>query len=133
MDSSILESTKKMLGLAADYDVFDLDIMTHINSVFSTLTQLGVGPETGYYIEDASQTWGDFLNGDPRFNAVKSYVYLRVRLLFDPPTTGYHVEALKEQVKELEWRINVQREEIKYPFPGTSIPQDATLVDGGRP
>jgi hypothetical protein len=117
MTDSILENTKKILGIPADYDVFDLDVMIHINSALSTLTQLGIGPPEGYEIQDASNTWADFLGNDPRFNAVKSYVYLRVRLLFDPPTTGYHVEAVKEQIKELEWRLNTQREEEQWVSP----------------
>lgn len=110
MSESILISTKKILGLEADYTPFDLDIITHINSVFSTLEQLGVGPEGGFMIEGDEATWGDFLGEDKRLNAVKTYVYLRVRLLFDPPGTSYLITALQEQARELEWRLNVTRE-----------------------
>lgn len=110
MIDSILTSVKKTLGLDEGYTAFDPDVVMHINSVFSTLQQLGVGPEAGFTIEDASATWSDFLADDPRYSAVRSYVYLRVRLLFDPPTTSYLMEAFKEQVREMEWRLNVVRE-----------------------
>ena len=107
IDDSILNSTKKILGLSEEYDVFDLDVITHINSVFSTLEQLGVGPAGGFMIEGDTETWASFFGPDPRLNAVKSYVYLRVRLLFDPPATSFAVSAMQEQIKELEWRLNV--------------------------
>jgi hypothetical protein len=89
MTDSILDSTKKILNLASDYTVFDQDIILHINSVFSTLNQLGVGPVAGFMIEDNTPVWSDFLEGDLRLNNVKTYMYLRVRMLFDPPTLGY--------------------------------------------
>lgn len=114
MDDSILNSVKKILGIAPDYDAFDTDVIIHINSVFSTLTQLGLGPNEGFRIEDASAVWEDFLLGDMRLNAIKTYVYLRVRILFDPPTTGFVLAALQEQIKELEWRMNVVREADSY-------------------
>ncbi len=110
MSESILISTKKILGLEADYTPFDLDVITHINSVFSTLEQLGIGPEDGFMIEGDEPTWADFLGDDKRLNAVKTYVYLRVRLLFDPPGSSYLITALQEQARELEWRLNVTRE-----------------------
>jgi hypothetical protein len=114
---SILDGTKKALNLAPDYTPFDQDIIMHINSVFSTLNQLGVGPELGFMIEDNEALWSDFLGADIRLNNVKTYVYLRVRMLFDPPTIGYLVEAMKEQAKELEWRINAQRESVAWVDP----------------
>jgi hypothetical protein len=110
MTESILNSTKKILGISEDYTAFDLDILTHINSVFSTLHQLGVGPVNGFVIEDADAEWMDFLQFDTRLNAVKTYVYLRVRLLFDPPQTSYLIGAMKEQIQELEWRLNMVHE-----------------------
>ena len=116
MTDSILVSTKKILGIDAAYTAFDVDIITHINSAFSTLNQLGIGPIDGFMIIDDTTTWDLFLDYDPRMNAVKSYVYLRVRLLFDPPTTSYLITAMKEQVQELEWRLNVVREGDLYPF-----------------
>ena len=117
MTNSILDSTKKILGIEADYTAFDVDIITHINSVFSTLTQLGIGPEAGFMIEDAGPVWADFINSDLQLNAVKTYVFLRVRLLFDPPTTSYHINAIKEQIQELEWRLNVYRERTAWVDP----------------
>lgn len=127
MDDSILNSTKKILGIEAAYTAFDLDILMHINSVFSTLNQLGIGPEAGFMIEDSSATWATFLGSDMTLNSVKTYVYLRVRLLFDPPTTSYLIEALQKQVSELEWRLNVQRESLLVDTP---VPTDPTLWDG---
>lgn len=110
MSESILESTKKVLGIDPDYDVFDMDVMMHINSAFSTLNQLGLGPEEGYMVQERGDEWGDFLNDDMRLNSVKTYVYLKVRILFDPPTTSFVLTAMQEQIKELEWRISTYRE-----------------------
>ena len=114
MTNSILLTTKKALGLADDYTAFDQDIIMHINSVFSTLVMLGVGPETGFVIEDNTKTWNEFTS-DVRLNSVKSYMYLKVRLLFDPPSTSFVLNALQEQLKELEWRMNVYREVYATP------------------
>ena len=111
MTESILTSTKKILGIEEDYTAYDVDILMHINSVFSTINQLGIGPVDGFSIEDADATWDAFLGSDLRLNSVKQYVYLQVRLFFDPPSTSYLVDAFKNQVKELEWRLNVVREE----------------------
>lgn len=107
---SILDSTKKALGLGADYDGFDPDIVMHINSVFFTLNQLGVGPDGGFAITDSEDTWDAFLGGDPRLSAVKSYVYLKVRLLFDPPANSFGISAMEKQISEYEWRLNVHVE-----------------------
>jgi hypothetical protein len=104
--TSILTSTKKILGLAETYTAFDTDVLIYINGVLSTLTQLGVGPLEGFMIEDATPTWETYLGDDPRLNAVKTYVYLRVRLLFDPPQSSFLLQALDEQIKEHEWRLN---------------------------
>lgn len=114
---SILDSTKKILGIDKDDTAFDVDILMHINSVFSTLSQLGIGPVTGFAIEDASTTWDEFLSGDLHLNSVKTYIYLRVRLLFDPPTTSFTIDAMKQQLQELEWRLNVQREGVSWTSP----------------
>jgi hypothetical protein len=115
--NSILESTKKTLGIDAAYEVFDVDILMHINSVFATLNQLGIGPVDGYEIEDATPEWADFLGTDKRLNSVKSYVYLRVRLMFDPPSTSYLIDAMRKQAEELEWRLNVYREDTAWVDP----------------
>lgn len=115
---SILNDTKKILGIGVDYTAFDEDILMHINSAFSTLNQLGVGPRDGFQISDETATWDTFVV-DSRLNPVKTYIYLRVRLLFDPPGTSYHIEAMTRQIKELEWRLNVIREEVIYDDPST--------------
>lgn len=137
MSTSILTSTKKILGIEESYTVFDSDIVMHINSVFSTLTQLGVGPSYGFMIEDADAVWSDFLGDDPRLNPVKTYVYLRVRLLFDPPTTSFLIASYQEQIKELEWRLNVlvdtpSSEEIDL-FDGGGVYDLISALDGGTP
>jgi hypothetical protein len=117
VNDSILSSTKKVLNLADEYVAFDQDVIMHINSVFSTLNQLGVGPVEGFMIEDKVATWDAFLEDDPRLNHIKTYIYLRVRMLFDPPQTGFHTTAMQEQIKELEWRLNVQREDTQWVDP----------------
>lgn len=123
MEQSILISTKKILGIDKDYDVFDLDIITHINSAFSTLTQLGVGPAAGFMIEDDSEVWADFIADDLQYNSVKSYVFLKVRQLFDPPSTSYLISAVEKQIEELEWRLNVHREETGWTDPEGGYPE----------
>lgn len=110
MSDSILESTKKVIGLEPENEDFDVDVTMHINSIFSVLGQLGVGPADGFMILDASATWSDFLDDVKLLNMVKTYMYLRVRLLFDPPSTSFTIEAQERQFREFEWRINLQRE-----------------------
>lgn len=104
---SILMSIKKLLGIDECYDHFDMDIMIHINSAFMVLTQLGVGPPEGFSITGNSETWDDFLPEKPRIESVKTYVYLKVRLVFDPPSSSSAVEAINRQIGELEWRLQV--------------------------
>lgn len=117
MTDSILDSVKKVVNVPADYEAFNQDIIMHINSVFSTLNQLGIGPEEGFSIADESTEWSAFLNGDPRLNHVKSYMYLRVRRLFDPPGTSFLLEAYQKQIEEFEWRLNTQREHEQWTDP----------------
>lgn len=108
---SILTSIKKLLGIAEDYEHFDQDIIIHINSAFMILTQLGVGPSGGFIIYDENSLWSDFLKNDTRIESVKTYVYLRVRLMFDSSSlTSATLESIKESIKELEWRLNVAAE-----------------------
>lgn len=126
-NGSILNETKKVLGLEADYTAFDLDIVIHINSVFATLQQLGIGPIDGFEITGENETWDSFLKGDKRLNPVKTYLYLRVRRLFDPPNAGYHMTAVDEQIKELEWRLNVYREGREWTAPTTSQTYSNTM------
>lgn len=105
---SILVSIKKLLGIAAEYTHFDMDITLHVNSVFSILTQLGVGPPEGFSILDDSSVWDDFMSSDDtRFLMVRTYVYMKVKLVFDPPTNSSHLQALKDAINEYEWRLNV--------------------------
>lgn len=104
---SILNSIKKLLGIAEDYDYFDSDIIMHINSVFATLTQLGVGPEDGFSIDDESEKWEDFLPEERMLHSVKSYMFMKVKFMFDPPLSSAVIECTKEQIKELEWRLQV--------------------------
>ena len=122
MEPSILHSVKKVLGIAEEYTVFDQDILIHINTALSTLTQLGVGPPTGFTVDDAADEWDDFFDPtDHQYNAIKSYVYLRVRMLFDPPQTSYLIEAQQKQLEELEWRLNVHREETGWTDPNPPV------------
>ena len=105
---SILTSIKKLLGIAEDYTHFDADLIMHINSVFTILTQLGVGPSEGFRIEDELATWNDFLQTESvLFDSVKSYMHLKVKLLFDPPLSGTVMESYNRMISEFEWRLNV--------------------------
>lgn len=105
--NSILDTTKKALGISPDDPTFDVDIIMHINSVFGTLAQLGVGPEDGFEIEGKSSLWVDYLGGNKLINSVKSLMYLQVRIWFDPPTTSFDLTAKQDQLKELQWRLTV--------------------------
>lgn len=113
---SILTSIKKLLGITEEYTHFDADIIMHINSVFMTLKQLGVGPDKGFMIEDSSSTWDEYINidDDPEkqalLSAVKTYIHLKVKLLFDPPLSSAVMEAIKQSINEAEWRLNVEAE-----------------------
>jgi hypothetical protein len=120
---SILTSTKKMLDVPEEVEDFDLVITTHINSVFMILSQLGIGPATGFAIEDDSTTWDAFLGDDLLKNSVRTYMYLRVKYLFDPPTTSYLQDAVKQQITELEFRLNVLWETTGWvdPTPPSAI------------
>lgn len=106
---SILTSTKKLLGITEEYTHFDTDLIMHINTVLMILTQLGVGPASGYAIEGDDEEWTDFIPEASmvQVQAVKSYVYLKVKLLFDPPLSSSAMEAINRQISELEWRLNV--------------------------
>lgn len=105
---SILTSIKKLLGLPEEITEFDMDIILHINSVLSALTQIGIGPDSGFSISDSSATWNDFMGDDPLIASVKSYVYMKVRLLFDPPSNGSTMEAFNQLIAEFEWRFYVE-------------------------
>lgn len=130
---SILTSIKKLLGIAEEYTQFDSDIIIHINSVFMTLTQLGVGPSTGFYIEDAIAEWSDFIPDPAKLQAVKTYVYLKVRLLFDPGSLGSAtLAAYERQIQELEWRFTVANDtnSVDEPSDGSQNGSDTNSVVG---
>ena len=103
----ILTSIKKLLGITEEYENFDQDIIMHINSAFMILNQLGVGPKSGFSINDKSSTWNEFIPESSNLEAVKTYVHLKVKLMFDPPLSSTVIEAIKSQINELEWRLNV--------------------------
>ncbi len=135
MEQSILIGTKKILGLEADYHHFDLDIMTHINSILAVLTQLGIGPTDGFMVEDESATWSNFIGDDSVLSMVKTYVYLRVSLLFDPPQTPHLITVKKEQYQELEYRISAHREASHWTDPEPDVEDpifDRPVLDAGH-
>lgn len=113
MTESILASVKKMLGITEEYKAFDPDIIIHINTVLAILHQLGIGPDEGFQIDGPQQTWADLFGNDPRLNLIKSYVQLRVRLLFDPPV-GSALDSYNRIISEFEWRINVAVDKEKW-------------------
>ena len=124
MTDSILNTIKKMIGgAAATNTVFDVDIITHINTAFMTLAQLGVGPSTGFRIQDDLAVWSDVITDERNLESVKTYIYIKVKLLFDPPASSSIAETLKQQASEIEWRLNVEVENNGY----TSKP---TVDDG---
>lgn len=104
---SILTSIKKLLGITEEYTHFDQDIIMHINSVFMILNQLGVGPSKCFHIEDDIPTWNDFIPEDQNVESVKSYMFLKVKLLFDPPASSTVLQSMTQAIDELEWRLNV--------------------------
>ena len=108
---SILNSIKKMLGITEEYDAFDAILVMNINSIFMSLNQLGVGPSEGFSIIDETDKWSDFIKEDPRLESIKSYVYLKVKLLFDPPMNSAVIDSVNHQIYELEWRINATAED----------------------
>lgn len=110
IENSILNDIKSMLGPTYDDDSFDTDIIIYINSIFTILRQLGVGPATGYRIKDEKNVWSEFVKDEEMLDAVKTYIYLKVKLTFDPPLNASLVESFTNQVKELEWRLNVSVE-----------------------
>ena len=105
---SILTSIKKLLGITEEYEHFDSDLIMHINSVFMILTQLGVGPSDGFYITDKMTTWDDFIPRGKSLESVKSYMYMKVKLLFDPPQSSAVMESMKNMISEFEWRLNLE-------------------------
>lgn len=110
MNESILASIKKLLGITDDNTSFDMDIIIHINTTFMILSQLGVGPIEGFRIKDKKTKWNEFISEDDKLDDVITYVYLKVKLIFDPPISSTVIEANKQMINELEWRLNVEVE-----------------------
>ena len=136
LEASILKSTKKMLGIGDDDESFDLDVMTHINSAFSHIHDLGVGPEDGFVVDDADDEWDDFLpdtdsNGKSnlvKLSKVKIIVFLRAKIVFDPPSTSYVQGSMEKVLQEAEWYLSVNREETDWVDPG---PPAFSIEPGG--
>ena len=125
---SILTSIKKLLGIMSDYTNFDDDIIIHINTAFAMLNQLGVGPEGGFMIVDANSRWEDYTT-EKNLNMVKTYIYLKVRLLFDPPTSSALIESINRTLSEIEWRIFLEGD----PKPEEELPSDEKLPSEEEP
>lgn len=125
--ASILDSIKKVLGFDSEYTAFDVDLIMHINTVFGSLTQLNVGPPSGFAIADNTLLWSDYTTNIVLLAAIKSYMFTKVRLLFDVPATSFAIEAMEKQSAELEWRIQVMAEQIDPP----SDPSGETGSDSG--
>lgn len=132
-DESILTETKEVLGIAEEVLIFDPDIRMHINSALATLNQLGIGPVDGFEVIDTTETWADFLLTDIKFSPVKTYVHLRVKMVFDPPPNSWATTAMKDQIEQLEWRLNVVREDTIPLPPSVPIPDEELdwYLDGG--
>lgn len=107
---SILNTTKKLLGLDGDYTPFDTDIIVNINAAFNTLTQLGVGPKEGYMITGAENVWDEFTTNKQILGMLQQYLYLKTKVIFDPPSTSFVADALKSQAEQMEWRMREQAE-----------------------
>jgi hypothetical protein len=113
MEESILSSIKDTASVSPEDDAFDQEIILHINATFMTLRQLGVGPSTPFFITDSSATWSDFIDDPAILPTIKSYVTLKVRMLFDPPTSSSLAEAIKSQIAEYEWRLGIECDTYK--------------------
>lgn len=128
MTDSILNTTKKALNLEADYTEFDDEIIMHINGVFAILNQIGIGPVNGFQIDSADDVWSTFLGSDLRLNNVKNYMYLRVRMYFDPPTTSYHITAMNDQIEEMEKRLSIIRESTAWVNPNPPVLVESEML-----
>lgn len=128
---SILQSVKKLLGIDPSYDVFDTDVKIAINTAFMVLNQLGVGPTIPFSVTTGEETWADFSKSIGDIEAVKTYVYLRAKLLFDPPTSGVLHEAVERQISEYEWRLLIQAENPpEHPEEPTSLSKEGSSMKG---
>ena len=107
MEESIFESIKALLGPDSSYEVFDQDILIHINTAIATLTQLGVGPSEGFRVTGPDEEWGEFTNDEKVLDMAKTYIYLKVKMVFDPPSSSFVMSSYERTCQELEWRLNV--------------------------
>lgn len=126
MTESILDEIKKVCGLPPEYTAFDQDLILHLNSEFAVLNQIGVGPAPGFMITDNTATWDQFLEGEMRLNMVKTYLSLKMRLIFDPPATGPLNAAFEKQAEMFLWRIREFREGQAWTPPISSTPDSST-------
>lgn len=126
MADSIFSSVKKVVGLLGDDDSFDEDILLHINSVVSTLRQLGLSIPADFYVRDDVQTWQNLLGEFRDLDLVKSYMTMKVRLMFDPPASSFGLKSMEEMVKEYEWRINVLTDQ-PYSVPVPPSPEGSEV------
>lgn len=108
LSDSILVTVKKLLGIEREYTQFDMDVIVNINSAIMTLRQLGVGPQDGFSITGEDEKWEDLIGDSKLLDQVETYLYLKTKIVFDPPTSSFVLEAYKEQIKELEWRLEEQ-------------------------
>jgi len=131
MEHSILNSTKKVLGIDPSYTAFDQDILTHINAVLSTLGQLGFGPVDPLYVQDEEPVWTDFEADPLLLNHIRTYVYLKVRMYFDPPATSFVLAAMEKQAEELEFRLSLAREGTDWVDPDPTPVPPPSIIDGG--
>lgn len=107
MTDSILDTMKNMLGIPLDEEVFDTELLVHINSLIFSLQQVGVGPTPLFVVESSGESWDEYLSDMEELPAVKSYIYLKLRQVFDPPATSYIIESFNRQIQEYEWRLNI--------------------------
>jgi hypothetical protein len=124
VDDSILNTTKKILGIQESYTAFDLDISTHINSTLSVLYQMGIGPAGGFHIEGADEKWSDLALPQSWLNLARTYLFLKVKMIFDPPSTSFHIEAMNKQILEHEVRLMNAREEMIPGPPQQTTPEE---------
>jgi hypothetical protein len=110
---SILLSIKKLIGIEEDYDHFDQELVMNINTIFMTITQIGVGPETGFFITSADESWSDFSEDMNAIHGIKTYIALKTKLIFDPPSSSFVLESMQRQIAELEWRLNITCDKIE--------------------
>lgn len=127
-DGSILMSIKKLLNVEHDDPAFDMDIGMAINAEFMTLHQLGIGPDEGFYVNDADTVWTDFSTDKTLLHSVKQYIYLKVRMIFDPPASSIVADACNNRISELEFRLNVQAERNQNENSETETPKEETVA-----